>query len=168
MRIPAISRRGFSAMAAAVLVISGAVSPVAAQSRTQIVIGVTDNINSYNPIADSAAFMASVWCQVYGCLITYDYDAAAYKGMLVESWEVADPTTWIFRLRRDVKSHDGHPLTADDVIFSIDRMKNDKQSAKRAQVAPIKSAEAIDQHTVRIVTNGPTADLLEYLTDTCW
>ena len=44
-------------------------------------------------------------------------------------------------------------------------MKNDKQSAKRAQVAPIKSAEAIDQHTVRIVTNGPTADLLEYLTD---
>ena len=165
MRIPAISRRGFSAMAAAVLVISGAVSPVAAQSRTQIVVGVTDNINSYNPIADSAAFMASVWCQVYGCLITYDYDAAAYKGMLVESWEVADPTTWIFRLRRDVKSHDGHPLTADDVIFSIDRMKNDKQSAKRAQVAPIKSAEAIDQHTVRIVTNGPTADLLEYLTD---
>jgi len=43
--------------------------------------------------------------------------------MLVESWEVADPTTWIFRLRRDVKSHDGHPLTADDVIFSVDRMK---------------------------------------------
>jgi peptide/nickel transport system substrate-binding protein len=110
-------------MAAAVLVISGAVWPVAAQSRTQIAVGVTDNINSYNPVADSAAFMASVWCQVYGCLLTYDYDAAAYKGMLVESWEVADPTTWIFRLRRDVKSHDGHPLTADDVIFSVDRMK---------------------------------------------
>ncbi len=77
-------------MAAAVLVISGAVSPVAAQSRTQIVVGVTDNINSYNPVADSAAFMASVWCQVYGCLITYDYDAAAYKGMLVESWHFAE------------------------------------------------------------------------------
>ena len=44
-------------------------------------------------------------------------------------------------------------------------MKNDKQSAKRGQVAPIKSVEAIDQHTVRMVTNGPTADLLEYLTD---
>ena len=133
--------------------------------RTQLVVGVTDNVNSYNPIADSAAFMASVWCQVYGCLITYDYEAAAYKGMLVERWEVADPTTWVFHLRRDLKSHDGHPLTADDVVFSIDRMKNDKQSAKRGQVAPIKSVEAIDQHTVRMVTNGPTADLLEYLTD---
>ena len=109
--------------------------------------------------------MASVWCQVYGCLITYDYEAAAYKGMLVERWEVADPTTWIFHLRRDLKSHDGHPLTADDVVFSIDRMKNDKQSAKRGQIAPIKSVEAIDQNTVRMMTNGPTADLLEYLTD---
>jgi peptide/nickel transport system substrate-binding protein len=81
--------------------------------------------------------MASVWCQVYGCLITYDYDAAAYKGMLVERWEVTDPNTWIFHLRRDLKSHDGHLLTAEDVVFSIDRMKTDKQSAKRAQVAPI-------------------------------
>ena len=165
MRFPELSHRRICAIAAAVLVIGGTISPARAQSRTQLVVGVTDNINSYNPIADSAAFMASVWCQVYGCLITYDYEAAAYKGMLVERWEVADPTTWIFHLRRDLKSHDGHPLTADDVVFSIDRMKNDKQSAKRGQVAPIKSVEAIDQNTVRMVTNGPTADLLEYLTD---
>ena len=74
-----------------------------AQSRTQLVVGVTDNVNSYNPIADSAAFMASVWCQVYGCLVTYDYQAAAYKGMLVERWEVLDPTTWVFHLRRDAE-----------------------------------------------------------------
>jgi peptide/nickel transport system substrate-binding protein len=148
-----------------VLVLGSGVAPARAQSQTRLVVGVTDNIGSYNPIADSAAFMASVWCQVYGCLVTYDYEAANYKGMLVERWEVTNPTTWIFHLRRDLKSHDGYPLTADDVVFSIDRMKTDKQSAKRAQVAPIKSAEAIDQHTVRFVTNGPTADLLEYLTD---
>ena len=147
MRIPAISRRGFSAMAAAVLVISGAVSPVAAQSRTQIVVGVTDNINSYNPIADSAAFMASVWCQVYGCLITYDYDAAAYKGMLVESWEVADPTTWIFRLRRDVKSHDGHPLTADDVIFSIDRMKMEQPDSPTVAATATAASERMPRES---------------------
>jgi peptide/nickel transport system substrate-binding protein len=141
------------------------VSTARAQTRTQLTVGVTDNVNSYNPVADSAAFMASVWCQVYGCLITYDYQVAAYKGMLVERWEVIDPTTWVFHLRRDVKSHDGQPLTAADVLFSIDRMKNDRASAKRAQVAPLKTVEAIDQHTVRMVTSEPTADLLEYLTD---
>src|SRR3954470_4820118 len=119
MRIPAISCRGFALMAAAWLTIGGALPQAAAQPRSQVVIGVTDNINSFNPIADSAAFMASVWCQVYGCLITYDYDMAAYPGMLVQRWEVTNPTAWIFHLRRDLKSHDGYPLTADDVIFSI-------------------------------------------------
>lgn len=156
--------RGICAIGAAVFLFGVHIAPACSQSRT-FVVGVTDNVNSYNPIADSAAFMASVWCQVYGCLITYDYEAAAYQGMLVDRWEVADPTTWIFHLRRDLKSHDGHPLTADDVVFSIGRMKNDKQSAKRGQIGPIKSVEAIDQHTVRMTTNGPTADLLEYLTD---
>ena len=120
------------AIAAAVLADRRHRSPAHAQSRTQLVVGVTDNINSYNPIADSAAFMASVWCQVYGCLITYDYEAAAYKGMLVERWEVADPTTWIFHLRRDLKSHDGHPLTADDVVF-LDRPHEERQAERQAR-----------------------------------
>ena len=136
-----------------------------ARAQSQLAVGVTDNVNSFNPIADSAAFMASVWCQVYGCLITYDYGSSAYRGMLVDRWEVADPTNWIFHLRRDIQSHDGHPLTASDVVLSVERMKTDPQSAKSGQVAPIKAVEAIDPHTVRITTHGPTADLLEYLTD---
>jgi len=85
--------RGLWATAAGLLLAVSAVSTARAQPRTQLTIGVTDNVNSYNPVADSAAFMASVWCQVYGCLITYDYQVAAYKGMLVERWEVIDPTT---------------------------------------------------------------------------
>ena len=64
MRIPGLSHRRMCAIAAAVLVIGAAISPARAQSRSQLVVGVTDNINSHNPIADSAAFMASVWCQV--------------------------------------------------------------------------------------------------------
>ena len=55
----------------------GANSPVHAQARTQLVVSVADNINGHHPIAESAAFMASVWCQVYECLITYDCEAAA-------------------------------------------------------------------------------------------
>ena len=61
MRVPALSQRRICAIAVAMLLIGGTISPVGAQSRTQLVVGVTDNINSYNPIADSAAFMASVW-----------------------------------------------------------------------------------------------------------
>jgi hypothetical protein len=63
MRMSAFASRAFCAIAATVLLLGVNVSPVHAQSRT-LVVGVTDNVNSYNPIADSAAFMASVWCQV--------------------------------------------------------------------------------------------------------
>jgi len=152
----------FAACALSVL----ASAPTAeAQKRSQLVMGITENIGSFNPVADSVAFMSSVWCQVYGCLISFDFKTGKYTGMLAERWEVADPNTWIFHLRRDVKSHDGHPLTADDVVFSIERMRSDPQSKQRANVAPIESAEAVDAHTVKVVTKAPTAGLLEYLTD---
>lgn len=136
-----------------------------AQERSQLVMGITENIGSHNPVADSVAFMSSVWCQVYGCLVSYDFETGRYTGMLAERWEIADPNTWIFHLRRDLKSHDGQPLTADDVVFSIDRMQNDRQSKQRANVAQIKSAEAVDRHTVKVVTKEPTSGLLEYITD---
>ena len=60
MRFPELSHRRICAIAAAVLAIGGAIEPVRAQPRTQLVVGITDNINSYNPIADSAAFMIRV------------------------------------------------------------------------------------------------------------
>src|SRR5215831_20125360 len=40
---------------------------------------------------------------------------------LATSWEMAGPKLWRFRLRRGVTFHDGTPLTAEDVVFSIRR-----------------------------------------------
>src|SRR3990170_1985571 len=40
---------------------------------------------------------------------------------LAESWKALDATTWEFKLRRNVKFHDGTPFTADDVLFSMER-----------------------------------------------
>jgi peptide/nickel transport system substrate-binding protein len=161
-----IATRSFcAAITASAAAICVSPSAVDAQSRSQLVMGITENIGSYNPVADSVAFMSSVWCQVYGCLVSYDFSTGRYTGMLAERWEVADANTWIFHLRRDVKSHDGYPLKADDVVFSIKRMQTDPRSKQRANVAQIKSAEAIDPHTVKVTTKQPTAGLLEYITD---
>ena len=40
---------------------------------------------------------------------------------LAESWSNPDPTTWIYNIRQDVKFWDGHPLTAADVVYSLQR-----------------------------------------------
>ena len=43
---------------------------------------------------------------------------------LAESWKAIDATTWEFKLRRNVRFHDGSPFTAEDVLFSFERAPN--------------------------------------------
>ena len=43
---------------------------------------------------------------------------------LAESWRAVDPTTWEFKLRRNVKFHDGTPFTADDIVATFSRVFN--------------------------------------------
>jgi peptide/nickel transport system substrate-binding protein len=146
--------------------ISGVVA--SAQSKSQVTIGVTETIASYNPYADSISMGYAIWCQVYGCLGVFDFDKGDYVGMLAERWEVdkADNNIWTFHLKRGVKrQNDGKELTAEDVVHTIHRINTDPQSKQKQNVGPIKEAIAVDSHTLRIVTKKPTASLLEYLFD---
>src|SRR6185503_14837298 len=136
-----------------------------ALAETRISIGVTETMETFNPYGDSVSLMYSVWCQVLGCLGTYDFDKNQPVGLLVERWEVKDPKTWLFHLRRDIKFHNGMPLSADDVVHSINRIRTDPLSKQRQNISAIASESAVDKHTVRIVTKEPTAPLLDYLFD---
>lgn len=83
---------------------------------------------------------------------------------LAESWTV-DGDTWIFRLRKGVKFSDGTPLTAQDVIFTYDRVPKvpNSPSSYALYLSSIQSVEAVDEHTVKIVTKGPSPVLLPNL-----
>ncbi|MEO6164645.1 MAG: hypothetical protein ABIP88_10940, partial [Candidatus Binatia bacterium] len=60
-------------------------------AETRISIGVTETMDTFNPYADSVSLMYSVWCQVLGCLGTYDFDKGQHVGLVLERWEVKDP-----------------------------------------------------------------------------
>src|SRR5512132_249291 len=147
-----------------VVILAGNISRLRA-AETRISIGVTETMETFNPYGDSVSLMYSVWCQVLGCLGTYDFDKNQPVGLLVERWEVKDPKTWIFHLRKDIKFHNGTPLSAEDVVHSINRIRTDPQSKQRQNIAAIANESVIDSHTVRIVTKEPTAPLLDYLFD---
>ena len=49
---------------------------------------------------------------------------------LAESWEVVEPNRWRFKLRQGVKFHNGNDFTADDVIFSADRVRAEGSDLK--------------------------------------
>ena len=158
---------GRIARAAAVAAVT-ALDCSSASAGSQVVIGATETIASYNPYADSVALAYSVWCQVLGCLGVWDYDKGEYVGRLAESWEVdkADPNIWTFHLKHGVKrQNDGKEFTAADVVHSFERINSDPQSMQKANVAPVKEMVAVDPYTVKVITKQPTASLLEFLFD---
>lgn len=96
---------------------------------------------------------------IYEGLVEFD-PRMRVAPLLAENWETPDPKTWLFRLRRGVTFHDGSPLTAEDVVFSLRRAKEDSASSLRANFVQIESIEAVDLQTVRITTKRPFPLLL--------
>ncbi|HME61631.1 MAG TPA: ABC transporter substrate-binding protein, partial [Candidatus Binatia bacterium] len=134
-------------------------------AETRISIGVTETMETFNPYGDSVSLMYSIWCQVLGCLGTYDFDKGQHVGLLVEKWEVKDPKTWLFHLRKNNRFHDGSPVTAEDVVHSIKRTRSDPFTKQFQNVSAVAGEAVVDKYTVRINTKEPTAPLLDYLFD---
>ncbi len=69
---------------------------------------------------------------------------------LATKWTVSpDLTEWTFNLREGVSFHDGSPFTADDVVFTVNRILGDTTTPVRTFLKIAGSVEAVDPHTVR-------------------
>ena len=98
------------------------------------------------------AFGASAWVAIYEGLLSFDYKPGEdfrkelrVVPYLAERWERSDDTTYIFHLRKGVKWHDGKSLTADDVVFSLNYIRDKKNACtKRGNLAGVKSVEKVD------------------------
>jgi len=107
----------------------------------------------------------------FNLLITFDL---AYKdqvaetliGDLAESWEIdPDGTEIIFKLHEGVKWHDGMPFSAEDVVYSLDKMTDPNRSAISTRFPAYESAEAIDDNTVKVNLKYASAGFLIALAD---
>jgi len=73
---------------------------------------------------------------------------------LATSWENVEPTVWRFTLRQGVKFHDGGDFNADDVIFSVNRIRTEGSDMK-VVANLIKEARKVDDYTVDLITPQP-------------
>jgi peptide/nickel transport system substrate-binding protein len=91
-----------------------------------------------------------------------EHDASYnFKPALAERWEQTDPLTLTFHLRGDVKFHDGKPLTAKDVVWSIQSERDGTLiSPKAATYAAVDHIEANDPRTVTFHLKRPDNYLL--------
>src|ERR1700730_12625979 len=78
---------------------------------------------------------------------------------LAESWETPEPTRWRFHLRHNVKFHNGDPFTADDVIFSADRVSA-TGSNFTSIIPPDTKFVKVDDYTVDVVLSSPNPILI--------
>jgi len=80
---------------------------------------------------------------------------------LAERWEIPDPLTYIFHLRRGVRFANGQPLTARDVKWTFDSLINGKiRSAKAATFASVSRIDSTDDYTIIFHLKQPFASLL--------
>ena len=99
---------------------------------------------------------------IYDGLVKLDKDLNMAPAM-AESWTYSpDCLDLTFKLRKDVKWHDGHPFTADDVVFTYRTMINPKTPAPfKEGFLLVKDAEAPDPYTVRVRYDKPYARAVE-------
>ncbi len=85
---------------------------------------------------------------------------------LAESWQIPDPLTYVFHLRRGVRFHDGHLLTSADVKWTLDSLLTGQlRSAKASAYRYVATVEAPDAQTVVLHLKEPYAALLWNLSD---
>jgi len=135
--------------------------PVMAQSLT---IGTGGSTTSLDPHFFNAAPNNALTQHIFDRLVDRDANQRVQPN-LAESWRLLSDTEWEFRLRRDVTWHDGRPFTADDVVFTYQRAPNVPNSPGGfgSSLRSVAAVEAIDAHTLRIRTNGPSPTLLTEL-----
>jgi peptide/nickel transport system substrate-binding protein len=94
--------------------------------------------------------------QIFDTLLRRNLKTLQLEGNLAESWRLVNDTTWQFKLRRNVKFHNGEPFDANAVKFSIDRMLNPQQAAPgRTSIATIDRVEIVEPLTVNVITKTP-------------
>ncbi|HWZ45094.1 MAG TPA: ABC transporter substrate-binding protein [Candidatus Saccharimonadales bacterium] len=87
------------------------------------------------------------------------------KPAAAESWDLPDPQTYVFHLRRGIRFHDGRPLTARDAKWTLDTMRNGSLiTLKGATFKLVDRVETPDDYTLVIHTAEPFAPLLWNLT----
>ncbi|MBI2907458.1 MAG: ABC transporter substrate-binding protein [Chloroflexi bacterium] len=99
----------------------------------------------------------------YNGLVQYDpFQPGTVVPDLAEKWAISgDGLTYTFNLRKGVKWHDGTPFSSADVPLSIERVK--KHGSAGPGLVAIKTVEAPDDATVKIMLSYPSASVLNYV-----
>ncbi len=121
--------------------------------------------DTLNPITTKNSYVRDVLTNVFESLVTLNSEQKP-TGALAESWKVSDDSLeWTFKIRRNVRFHDGVKLTASDAVYTIQTIQNIAvDSVYKKNVENIESVEATDNYTLKITLKTPYSFSAELMT----
>ncbi len=117
-----------------------------------------------DPHTITAAASIRIFRQIYDTLVDVD-DDMNFIPELAESWEQPDDLTYIFKLKKGVKFHNGREMVAEDVKYSFERVLDPEVAAiGKSYYNMIDNMEIVDNYTIKFTLNEPFAPFLTNLT----
>jgi peptide/nickel transport system substrate-binding protein len=130
---------------------------VAGKTGGTLNMGISFDATIFDPAQTQLNMELWVEMEVFSRLVRVNNVGTDIEGDLAESWDVSDDgSVYTFHLRPDAKFSDGSPVTADDVVFSVERAAAE-DSLVFWTFEAMKDIEAVDPQTVKITLNGPAA-----------
>lgn len=153
-------KKRLALLAAACLCMAVSMTSFAAD-KSDIVVAVDADVDTLHPTDFSTTVELGVLNQIYDTLLYYSPDGTKDpEPRIAESYEISDDgLDYTFHLRDDVTFHDGTPVTADDVVFSIELYKASEYQG--SQISMLSSVEATDEHTVVCHLDAPYSPFLQ-------
>jgi peptide/nickel transport system substrate-binding protein len=128
-----------------------------------VVVGMRSDFSAINPVTSSSYYTNQlINYALFTPLIQYSAELQP-EPWLASSWELHGDTAITFRLRTDVRWHDGRPVTAGDVAFTFELAKNPESASLLATafLADVASARVSDDSTITFRFTRPHAQALE-------
>ncbi|AYD03676.1 ABC transporter substrate-binding protein [Neorhizobium sp. NCHU2750] len=140
-------------------------APSQAAEKPQIVIDLVNEPSTLDPQLQWNPDSYFVYRNIFDNIVTRD-NAGKIVPQVATAWKNASDTKVVFTLRHDIRFHDGSPLTAEDVVFSVNRIIDPKfASPQLSQFNRIDKAEASGPHEVTLTLKRPYPALLAALTN---
>ncbi|MBS4190754.1 peptide-binding protein [Bacillus sp. FJAT-49705] len=126
-----------------------------------LILGTTAAPSLFNPYYSTDTSSRAIENFIFSGLVTINREFKP-EGDVAESWEVSDDgLKWTFKIRQGMKFHDGHDLTADDVIFSYSLpLHKDYKGPSGLPFQVIKEINKVDDYTVEFVLTEPYAPFI--------
>jgi peptide/nickel transport system substrate-binding protein len=149
-------------MATAALMVCASLAATAPATANPLRWAAQNDIQTLDPHSQNHSATTTISGYVYESLTRYT-EKFEVEPALAAKWTFVTPTQVRFELRKGVKFHDGTPFTADDVVFSLQRIKH-PASNMIIYASGIKEVRKIDDTTVDFILEGPNPVLMRNLT----